>query len=266
MKPIFETSNSIDANIILGMLKQAGLDARVEGEFLQGGVGELSAVNIVRVVVNESDYDEAIAIVAEWDAIKPPVRIKKPIRWNYSMISALGGLVIGVLLMMLFYRTPVTSSGIDYNGDGKLDEKWFYSGGLIYKAELDRNFDGKVDLVYDYDRRGLLETSRSDDNFDGVFESESRYEQGNIAWMKADTTGDGFKDYEMDFAHGILVKTIFLNPLNRKPLKIQYFNEYKMSSAEIDSDRDGVLDTAYTYDELDRNVTRDYRSRRNRLD
>jgi len=45
--------------MILDLLNQEGIEGRVEGEYLQGGVGELQAINIVRVVVGESDYSEA---------------------------------------------------------------------------------------------------------------------------------------------------------------------------------------------------------------
>ncbi len=99
MKSVYETSNTIDANIVLGMLEQAGLSARIEGEYLQGGVGGLQAVGIVRVVVDESDCEDAKAIISSWDAHKTPIRTIKRKNLDYSLLSAIGGFIIGALLV-----------------------------------------------------------------------------------------------------------------------------------------------------------------------
>jgi hypothetical protein len=52
-------------------LQQAGIEARIEGEYLQGGVGELAAAGNLRVMVNEEDLEEAKLLVAEWEAMDP---------------------------------------------------------------------------------------------------------------------------------------------------------------------------------------------------
>jgi hypothetical protein len=52
-------------------LQQAGIDARIEGEHLQGGVGELAAAGNLRVMVGEENLEEAKLIIAEWEAIDP---------------------------------------------------------------------------------------------------------------------------------------------------------------------------------------------------
>ena len=41
MKVIYQAENAIDANLLKGWLEQDGIMAFVNGEFLQGGVGEL---------------------------------------------------------------------------------------------------------------------------------------------------------------------------------------------------------------------------------
>lgn len=99
--------------------------------------------------------------------------------------------------MVIYYSTPVTDRGIDYNGDGKLDEKWTYVNYRTSKTEFDRNFDGKIDLIYTFDRRGISESGLSDENFDGVFDTEFKLENGNAVWQKSDTTGDG----DLDTSH-----------------------------------------------------------------
>ena len=67
MRLVYEAENSIEANIVLGLLKQAGLSAYIEGEYLQGGIGELQAFGIVRVMIAEQDYEEARQIIMAWD-------------------------------------------------------------------------------------------------------------------------------------------------------------------------------------------------------
>jgi hypothetical protein len=49
-------------------LQQAGIAAAIEGEYLQGGIGELPAAGNVRVVVPDNDVEAARQVIADWDA------------------------------------------------------------------------------------------------------------------------------------------------------------------------------------------------------
>ncbi len=68
VKTAYDASSSIEAHLVMHQLQQAGIDARIEGEFLQGGVGELAAMGNVRGLVDEKQLDEARLVVAEWEA------------------------------------------------------------------------------------------------------------------------------------------------------------------------------------------------------
>ena len=68
MKCIFEASSGLEAHMISNLLQQAGIVARIDGEYLQGGVGELQAMGFVRVLVNDTDYINAQEIIKSWDA------------------------------------------------------------------------------------------------------------------------------------------------------------------------------------------------------
>jgi len=68
MKKVFDASSNIEAHLVMHQLQQAGIDARIEGEYLQGGIGELPAAGNVRVVVPSKDVEEARLVIAEWDA------------------------------------------------------------------------------------------------------------------------------------------------------------------------------------------------------
>jgi len=73
MKSVYEASSGLDGHMILNLLEQRSIKGRIEGEYLQGGIGELQAMGFVRVMVEEEDYDQARQIISEWEAIQPPV-------------------------------------------------------------------------------------------------------------------------------------------------------------------------------------------------
>ena len=67
MTKIYSAQNAIDAHIVKGMLEQHGIQARVNGEYLQGGIGELPLIDLVTVSVAEEDYEKALEVVREYE-------------------------------------------------------------------------------------------------------------------------------------------------------------------------------------------------------
>ena len=78
MRSVYEASSGLDAHMVLNLLETHGIKGRVEGEYLQGGIGELQAMGFVRVLVDEQDHAEAGRIISEWEAIQPPDRKPEP--------------------------------------------------------------------------------------------------------------------------------------------------------------------------------------------
>lgn len=68
MKTVFDASSNIEAHLVMHQLQQAGIAAAIEGEYLQGGIGELPAAGNVRVVVPDNDVEAARQVIADWDA------------------------------------------------------------------------------------------------------------------------------------------------------------------------------------------------------
>ena len=68
MKTVFDASSNIEAHLVMHQLQQAGIEVTIQGEFLQGGIGELPAAGNIRVLVNEKDVAEARQVIADWDA------------------------------------------------------------------------------------------------------------------------------------------------------------------------------------------------------
>lgn len=68
MKTVFDASSNIEAHLVMHQLQQAGIEAVIQGEYLQGGIGELPAAGNIRVMVGEDDVAEARQVIADWDA------------------------------------------------------------------------------------------------------------------------------------------------------------------------------------------------------
>lgn len=100
MKSVFEASTGLDAHMILNLLEQRGISGRIEGEYLQGGIGELATMGFVRVLVAEEAYTEAKQIISEWESIQPPDEKTKP-ETSDSITSRtfIAGVFVGALLM-----------------------------------------------------------------------------------------------------------------------------------------------------------------------
>jgi hypothetical protein len=100
MHSVFEASSGLDAHMILNLLQQQGITGRIEGEYLQGGIGELQAMGFVRVLVSEEDYATAKKIIAEWEAIQPSSEDSKPEARPFGGLQIfVMGVIVGAWLM-----------------------------------------------------------------------------------------------------------------------------------------------------------------------
>ena len=96
--------------MILNLLEQHGISGRIEGEYLQGGVGELQAMGFVRVLVSEQDYAEAREIISEWESIQPASEDSKPeARPTGGIRIFVAGVIVGAGIM--YWITPVRRFG-----------------------------------------------------------------------------------------------------------------------------------------------------------
>ena len=71
MRTAYEASDAIEAHILQGFLAQEGIATRVTGAYLQGAIGELPAQGLVRLLVDDSDYDRARIAIQRWEAASP---------------------------------------------------------------------------------------------------------------------------------------------------------------------------------------------------
>jgi hypothetical protein len=68
VKIVYRAENIIDANLVKAALADAGIQAFVSGEYLTGGIGQLPALDLVTVMVAETDVERAAPIAEGIDA------------------------------------------------------------------------------------------------------------------------------------------------------------------------------------------------------
>lgn len=234
------------------LLQQEGFTVRLDGEFLQGAIGELPAAGLVRLVVDEADYAAARAVVERWEAAQPQDITPRPAqRSSRGFVGFALGLVLGVAGAYGFFRSPVTVDGIDHNRDGLLDEKWTYApSGAVLRNEIDRNLDNKVDYIARFDARGQIESAEADDDFNGVFETRLRFRWGNVELTEVDTDGDSLVDLRHHASHGVPDSSEYIFPSTGLPVRVEYYRLGKLVKAEVDTDGDGRLDRRMLYNGL----------------
>ncbi|MFN2329514.1 MAG: DUF2007 domain-containing protein [Chromatocurvus sp.] len=67
MKVIYRAQDIVEAHILAGLLQSRGVEAHVGGHYLQGGIGELAALDSATLSVDDADEDVARAVLAEYE-------------------------------------------------------------------------------------------------------------------------------------------------------------------------------------------------------
>ena len=68
MKLIYRAKDIIEAQILSGVLASNGIKSHVGGFYLQGGIGDLSAMDFATLHVADENVEDAMAIITEYDA------------------------------------------------------------------------------------------------------------------------------------------------------------------------------------------------------
>jgi hypothetical protein len=99
---VYECNLAVEAHMVCDLLSQAGISARVDGEFLQGVAGEIPLGNTVKVRVDAARAAEARAFIADWEQLQPAETAPPAVasRGN-SIWWFVGGLLVGATLMFL---------------------------------------------------------------------------------------------------------------------------------------------------------------------
>src|SRR5262245_41574342 len=100
---VYECTLAVEAHMVCDLLAQAGISARVDGEFLTGVGGDLPLGNTVRVRVEPARAAEAREVIAEWEQSQPREPAVSPIAKPRikSSLWFLAGVAAGCLVTVI---------------------------------------------------------------------------------------------------------------------------------------------------------------------
>lgn len=104
MECVYNAANTIEGQLALDLLRGQGIAARMDGEYLQGGVGELQALGIIRILVDSENVVRARAVLQDWDRRRAPQgregrRDSRRALW--VVVGVLLGAALALTLMVL---------------------------------------------------------------------------------------------------------------------------------------------------------------------
>lgn len=67
MITVYEAKSSIDANIVQDILSLEGVNSHIMGGYLEGGIGEIQTMGVIKLMVEEQDFQEAKKLIHDWE-------------------------------------------------------------------------------------------------------------------------------------------------------------------------------------------------------
>ncbi len=71
MQRVYEPQDLLEAELLLGMLASEGVDAHLTGRHLLGAIGELPALGLLGLLVQDDDAEHARRLIAAYNAAAP---------------------------------------------------------------------------------------------------------------------------------------------------------------------------------------------------
>ena len=71
MQRIYEPQDLLEAELLLGMLASEGVEAHLAGRHLLGAVGELPALGLLGLLVEDEEAERAWRLIAAYNAAAP---------------------------------------------------------------------------------------------------------------------------------------------------------------------------------------------------
>lgn len=263
MQMIHHAANLTDAYLLRQLLEDAGIPVHLNGEYLQGALGEVPANTPILLMVPDEHVQTARVIVLDWERATPqydetpeddavaPASVIAPAKRGGSVSATIGSLLFGAFcgaaIVWTVYNRPGTPGEIDYDGDGRIDERWYFAGDRFDRIETDRNRDGRIDQIVRYLASGNIDSIESDDDFDGRLERTDAFHDGQPHTLTTDRDGDGKTDFRSLYESGVVARDEWLDRSGRVVKTVRY-RDGRPVSGEIDSDGDGSLDAARAYD------------------
>jgi len=71
MQRIYEPEDLLQANLLINMLANEGIQAHIQGADLVGGMGELPALGLLAIWTNDEDVQKAISLIQDYEQAQP---------------------------------------------------------------------------------------------------------------------------------------------------------------------------------------------------
>ncbi len=68
---VYEAKSSIDANIVQDILSMEGINSHIMGGYLEGAIGEIQTMGLIKLMADEKDFQAAKKIITEWENEEP---------------------------------------------------------------------------------------------------------------------------------------------------------------------------------------------------
>ena len=111
-----------------------------------------------------------------------------------------------VLLISLNAVCAFTLYTADENKDGKPDQWYNMDSNVVRHIEIDRNYDGKVDYIADFNREGKMTQEKFDYNYDGTMDDFYYYKDGVLERQEIDSNYDSKIDIWIYLYRGVYIK------------------------------------------------------------
>ena len=142
MQYVYSASGSAEAHMLVALLEQVGIKAFIHGDQLQGGIGELPTMDLVKIAVSDENYEQARDYILEWERGNPVQQESLQVTEQNNEGVCSGRRSMTVILVFLTIGTVLGWIANNYYHDAGL------LGDSVSQSEYDINKDGKIDLKY----------------------------------------------------------------------------------------------------------------------
>lgn len=147
----------------------------------------------------------------------------------------------------------------DRNNDGKPDVTTWMAAGIRKRQTQDTNFDGRDDLTFTFNAKGLLAKAEVDTRHDGKINLIRTFDGETPLKDRLDSDNDGHLDTTVEYEKGRMVRQSRDKNQDGQPDIVFWFDRQEQRrKVESDSDFNGSIDTRYFYENGDlRRMDRD---------
>lgn len=102
MQIAYRARDLAEAHIVAGLLQSRGIEAHVGGHYLQGAMGDIGAAGFTNVHVEDDDYLQARALVAEYESAAPAQTRSADVEDRVNRYATGFLLFLAVLVVVVF--------------------------------------------------------------------------------------------------------------------------------------------------------------------